>query len=425
MSCSLDCHTDTGDAGHKMKILYISQYFPPEVGAPSARVYEFAHYWSKMGHEVKVLTAFPNHPTGVVPEEYRGRIFQRESMDGIEVVRTWVFAAPNKGFAKRVINYLSFPISAVLLGTPMIDGCDVIIATSPQFFVAAAGYIMSTFKRRKFVFEVRDLWPGSIEAVGAMSNRPVLRILRSIEEFLYRRADKIIAVADSTRDILSGRGVPWSKIHIVPNGADIDFFRPGPKDNHIRRKYGITEDDFVVSYIGTHGMAHGLETVLDAALHFRDNSQMKFCFVGEGAEKERLVKIAKGYALSNAMFIDQQPRELMPYFYQASDICLVPLIDRPLFSAVIPSKMFEIMSCSRPVILSARGESRALLERANAGIAIEPENSAQLVDAVSYLYENNDLANSLGVNGRAFMEEHYSREKMAANYIEVLSSSQM
>lgn len=408
-----------------MKILYISQYFPPEIGAPSARVYELARHWNKMGHEVKVLTAFPNHPTGVIPEEYRGEIFRRESVDGIEVIRTWVLATPNKGFAKRIINYLSFPISAVLLGTPMIDACDVIIATSPQFFVAAAGYIVSRFKKRTFIFEVRDLWPDSIEAVGAMSNRSVLRVLRSIEEFLYRRADKIIAVADSTRDILSRRGVPQSKIYIIPNGADINLFRPGPKQNHIREKYGITDNEFIVSYVGTHGMAHGLETVLDAALHFQDDSHIKFLFVGEGAEKEKLIKIAKTYALSNAIFVDQQPKELIPYFYQASDLCLVPLIDRPLFSAVIPSKMFEIMSCSRPVVLSARGESRALLERANAGIAIEPESSTQLIDAVSRLYKNSDLANSLGSNGRAFIEEYYSREKMATNYIEVLSSSQL
>ena len=376
-----------------------------------------------MGHEVKVLTGFPNHPTGVIPEEYRGEIRRREIVDGIEVIRTWVFATPNKGFVKRVINYISFPISAILLGTPVIGSCDVVIATSPQFFVGGAGYIIGKFKRRRFIFEVRDLWPDSIEAVGAMSNRPILHILRSIEQFLYRRADKIIGVANSTKDILSKRGVLKSKIYVVPNGADVNLFSPGPKQNHVRSEYGIAEDDFVISYIGTHGMAHGLETVLDAALRFRDNGCIKFLFVGEGSEKEKLINMAKCYALKNVMFIDQQPKNLIPYFYQASDICLVSLMDKPLFRAVVPSKMFEIMSCARPLVLSVRGEACNLLRRANAGISIEPENPNQLVDAILSFYRHRNLADSLGNNGREFVEKFFSRRKMAVDYIEILSSN--
>jgi len=405
-----------------MKILYLSQYFPPEIGAPSARVYEFARCWVEMGHEVKVLTAFPNHPTGIIPDEYKGEIFRRESVDGIEVVRTWVFATPNKGFLKRIINYLSFPISAILMGLPRVGECEVVIATSPQFFVAAAGYIAGIFKRKPFIFEVRDLWPDSIEAVGAMSNKLILKTLRCIEEFLYRRSSKIIAVANSTRDILSSRGVPESKIHIIPNGADIDLFCPGNKQNQVREKYGIKESEFLVSYIGTHGMAHGLETVLEAASALADNNDVRFLLVGEGAEKEKLVNMAKSRNIENVMFLDQQSKDLIPSFYQASDVCLVPLIDRPLFSAVIPSKIFEIMSSSRPVILGVRGEALALLEQAEAGIAVEPENPGEMVDAIERLYKNRELASSLGSNGRKFIEEHYSRNRMAENYIEVLSS---
>jgi len=276
---------------------------------------------------------------------------------------------------------------------------------------------------RKFIFEVRDLWPDSIEAVGAMSNQSVLQALRSIEEFLYRRADKIIAVAYSTRDILSKRGVPKSKIHVVPNGADINLFRPGPKQNHIRNEYGLAENDFVVSYIGTHGMAHGLETVLEAARHLQDNRHMKFLFVGEGAKKEDLITLSKQYELKNVFFINQQPKDLIPYFYQASDVCLVPLIDQPLFSAVIPSKMFEIMSCGCPIILSVRGEACSMLERANAGIAIEPEDPDQLVDSILQLSKNGDQSRTLGNNGRKFIEKYFSREKMAIDYIKVLSSN--
>lgn len=394
------------------------------MGAPSARVYELARYWRGMGHEVKVLTGFPNHPTGIIPPEYRGYITRREFIDDIEVIRTWIFAAPNRGFVKRVLNYLSFPISAVVLGTHKSGDCHVIIATSPQFFVAAAGYIISILKRRKFVFEVRDLWPDSIQAVGAMSNGIILGALRSIEEFLYRRANKIIAVAYSTRDILSKRGVPISKIHIVPNGADINLFRPGPKQNYIRQKYNIGDKDFLVSYIGTHGMAHGLKKVLDAALQLKDNDKVKFLFVGEGAEKEKLKKIAIDYGLNNVKFIDQQSKDVIPYFYQASDACLVPLINQPLFSAVIPSKVFEIMSCARPIILSVKGEACSMIQRANAGITIEPENHQQLVNALLKLYRDKDLADTLGNNGRNFIQKYFSREKMAKDYIEILTSIQ-
>lgn len=406
-----------------MRILYVSQYFPPEMGAPSARVYELARYWSGMGHQVKVLTAFPNHPTGIIPPEYKGDIIRREFIDNIEVIRTWIFAAPNKGFVKRVMNYLSFPITAVLLGTPMTGACDVVIATSPQFFVAAAGYIVSILKRKKFIFEVRDLWPDSIEAVGAMSNKFILGVLRSIEEFLYRRANKIIAVAYSTREILSKRNVPSSKIDVVPNGADINLFRPGPKKNLIREKYGLAENDFVVSYIGTHGMAHGLKTVLDTALLVKDKNNIKFIFVGEGAEKGKLKETAKNYGLKSVQFIDQQSKDIIPYFYQASDACLVPLINQPLFSAVIPSKMFEIMSCARPIILSVKGEACAMIEKANAGITIAPENPDQLANAILRLYNDDHLSTSLGNNGRSFIEKHFSREKMAIDYIEILTST--
>ena len=287
--------------------------------------------------------------------------------------------------------------------------------------MAAAGYIISVLKRRKFIFEVRDLWPDSIEAVGAMSNQFILGALRSIEEFLYRRADKIIAVAYSTREILTKRGIPKSKIEVVPNGADINLFTPGPKQNYIRKEYGISEGDFLVSYIGTHGMAHGLKTVLDTALLVKDKDNIKFIFVGEGAEKEKLIETAKSYDLKNVRFIGQQNKNVIPYFYQASDACLVPLINQPLFSAVIPSKIFEIMSCARPIILSVKGEACAMIERANAGITIEPENPNHLADAILRLYNDNNLSTTLGNNGRSFIEKYFSRERMALDYIGILT----
>lgn len=397
-----------------MKILYISQYFPPEIGAPSVRVYELARHWIKMGHQVKVLTAFPNHPTGIIPKEYRGEVFRREFIDGIEVIRTWVFATPNRGFTKRIFNYLSFPISAILMGSPMIGACDVVIATSPQFFVAAAGFIVGRFKRKPYIFEVRDLWPDSIIAVGAMKNKLVLNSLSSMEHFLYKRAAGIVGVAESVKKVIASRAGRHPKIAIIPNGVDTDFFAAAEAGNP-------PEDEFLVSYIGTHGLAHGLETVLDAAEKLRDYN-IKFRFVGEGAEKEELVRSAKRRNLQSVSFIPGQPHELIPDFYRASNVCLVPLKDREVFSLTIPSKIFEIMACRRPVILGVRGESRRVLEKARAGIAVEPENASALADAILTLYNDAEKCEIMGANGWDFVRKHYSREKLSKEYIKFLTS---
>jgi len=395
-----------------MKILYISQYFPPEIGAPSNRVYELARHWINMGHQVKVLTAFPNHPTGIIPEEYKGEVFRREFVDGIEVIRTWVFAAPNKGFTKRIINYLSFPMSAILMGIPTIGACDVVIATSPQFFVAAAGFVVSRFKRKPYIFEVRDLWPDSIVAVGAMKNKVILNSLKSIEHFLYRRSDGIVGVAESVEKVISSRAGGRPNMAIIPNGVDSDFFAATEVENP-------PEDEFLVSYIGTHGLAHGLETVLDAAERLRDYN-IKFRFVGEGAEKENLVQSARQRNLQSVSFLPGQPHESIPGFYRASHVCLVPLKDREVFSLTIPSKIFEIMACRRPVILGVKGESCRVLEKAHAGIIVEPENASALADAILTLYNDAKKCKTMGINGRNFVKEHYSRENLSKKYIEFL-----
>lgn len=380
------------------------------MGAPSARVYELARYWVEMGHKVKVLTAFPNHPTGIIPPEYKGQVFRREFVNGIEIIRTWVFATPNRGFTKRIVNYISFPVSAILLGIPLVHSCDVIIATSPQFFVGAAGFIISRFKRKPFVFEIRDLWPDTIIAVGALKNRIILDLLRSIERFLYKRASGIVGVAESARDVLSKRAGRQPKIAIIPNGVDMDFFMSAEK-----RKDG----EFLVSYIGTHGMCQGLGVVLDAAEKLRD-SKIKFLFVGEGAEKEKLIKDAQRRGLLSVTFLPGQPRELVPGFYRTSDVCLVLLKDREVFSFTIPSKIFEIMACARPIILGVKGESKRVLERANAGIAIEPENASALADAILMLYNNPRQAEILGRNGQAFVAEQFSRKRLSEKYLEFL-----
>jgi glycosyltransferase involved in cell wall biosynthesis len=404
-----------------LNILFISQYFPPEMGAPAARTYELAKHWVRSGHSVTVLTAFPHHPTGVIPKEYRKKIFLRERVEGIQVVRSFVYATANKGFLKRTLSYLSFMSSAILF-SPLVKGpFQVVVATSPQFFVAVAGCFISRLKRRPFIFEVRDLWPESIVAVGALRNPAIIRLLTKIEFFLYTKASLIVGVAESTRRILVERGIPSSKIEIVPNGVDADLFSHPAEGMEVRRQHHI-DGKFIVSYIGTHGMAHALHRVLDAANLLREEDDIHFLFVGEGAEKEDLVRYSAILALPNVTFLGQQDHEAIPAFLSASDVSLVSLRDAPLFSAVLPSKMFEIMGAGRPVILGVRGEARELLERADAGLYVEPEDPQQLRDAILRLYRDEAMRRRLGENGRRFVLAHHSREHLAQRYADVLQT---
>lgn len=393
------------------------------MGAPAARVHELSRAWVRRGHRVTVLTAFPHHPTGIIPEGYRGRRMMRESVDGIEVLRTWVYATPNKGFAKRSLSYISFMCSALALGLPWVSGrrFDAVVATSPQFFVAVAGWLIAAALKCPFVFEVRDLWPASIEAVGAVKDRTVIRALEKVEMTLYRQARLIVAVADSTVGILARRGVPARKIAVIKNGVDLSRFQPAPRDNSVRREYGL-DGKFVCSYIGTIGMAHALDVMLEAADRTRGDSGITYLVVGEGARREELEGEAKRRGLSNLIFTGQQPRERVAEFLAASDAVLVHLRKAELFESVIPSKIFEIMGAARPIIMGVGGEAGALVAQARSGIAIEPENAADLVAAIETLRRDPRAAEGMGRMGREFVIENFDRDHLADRYIELLEA---
>ena len=404
-----------------MRILYVSQYFPPEMGAPAARVYELSREWAALGHHVTVLTGFPHHPTGVVPAEYRGEWLRREDVDGIHVIRAPIFAAPNRGLVRRSASYLSYAASASLLGPWLSGRPDVVIATSPQMLTAVAGAWLARWKRVPFVFEVRDLWPRSIVEVGAMrANHPVIRALEQLELQLYRMAARVVVVTDSFVDELAERGVPRSKLRVVKNGVDLKLFHPAPRENSVRVELGLRPQDFMCLYVGTHGMAHGLTTVLDAAVKLRDNPFIRFVFVGEGAEKTKLKERARELELTQVTFVDKQSRVRIQEFLAASDVSLVLLRDRPLFRTVLPSKIFEILGAGRPLILGVEGEAKAVVEAAGAGIAIPPEDSKALVAAIEALQRDPQRGHDMGRRGRAFVETNFSRPVLAARYLEVL-----
>jgi glycosyltransferase involved in cell wall biosynthesis len=411
-----------------MRILYVSQYFPPEMGAPAARAAELSRHWAATGHEVTVLTGFPNHPTGVVPSAYRDkfrRLVVRENTDGVNVVRTWLLPFPNRKAHERMLNYSSFCASAASTGL-FLSRPDVVIGTSPQLLVGLSGWWLARWKRVPFVFEVRDLWPESLAAVGmGESNSLVHRVLGKIAGFLYRRSDRVVVVTPAFEDYLVERWrVPRQKISVIENGVETQLFAPEP----FTRQAGAglmreldAEGKFIVSYIGTMGMAHGLETILAAAAQLRDaNPEIIFLMVGEGAAKERIAALARERGLNNLRFVDQQPREKIPAYICASEVCLVLLKKTDLFKTVIPTKMLEFMSCARPVILGVEGLARAILEEARAGLAIEPENSNALVNAIRYLSANREIACALGQNGREHIVRKFSRRQTAEKYIQVL-----
>ncbi len=411
-----------------MKILYVSQYFPPEMGAPAARAAELARYWARAGHEVTVLTGFPNHPTGVMPPEYREkfrRLVVREQADGVSVVRTWLLPFPNRKAYERMLNYSSFCLSAATTGL-FLPRPDVVIATSPQLLVGLSGWWLARWKRVPYVFEVRDLWPESLAAVGMGDGNSLLhRALAKIAGFLYRRSDRVVVVTPAFEDYLVEHWrVPREKISVIENGVETAVFAPEPfpeeRASGLRRELGA-EGKFVVSYIGTMGMAHGLETILAAASRFRDtNPEIVFLMLGEGAEKERIVALAQERVLSNLRFVDQQPREKVPAYICASDVCLVLLKKTDLFKTVIPTKMLEFMSCARPVILGVDGQARAILEEAGGGLAIEPENSDALQNAIRYLAANPEAAREMGQNGRQHILRKFSRQETAEKYVHTL-----
>ena len=407
-----------------MKILYVSQYFPPEMGAPAARADELSRHWARLGHHATVLTGFPNHPTGVIAPEWRSRLRNlrySEAIDGVQVERTWLWPLPNRKAHERIRNYVSFCISAAISGLDL-PKPDVVIGTSPQLLVALAAWWLSWWKRVPFVFEVRDLWPESLAAVGAGGEGSLLhRALGAIAGFLYRRADRIVVVTPAFKDhLIRHWRVPADKIAIVENGVETDLFRPDPAAEEIRKQFDFG-DRFLICYIGTMGMAHGLETLIAAAIELQTMlPNALFLLIGEGAEKQRIIELAAARGLANIRFLDQQPRQQIPAFISAADLCLVMLKKTELFKTVIPTKLLEYMACERPVIVAVDGQARQVVEDASAGVFVEPEDSQALAKAIYELSHSPNERQQMGINGRRYIIAKLSRAQTAREYVAVL-----
>lgn len=370
-----------------MHILFLTDNFPPEVNAPASRTFEHCMEWIKLGADITVITCAPNFPQGKVYSGYVNKIYSHEIINGINVIRVWSYITKNEGFFKRMLDYLSFCLSSFIAG--LFIRADIIIATSPQFFTTWAAYGISKVKRKPWIFELRDLWPESIKSVGAMSGNLILGLLEKIELSLYKDATLVIALTDAFKKNLVSRGIAKEKIHVVTNGSNIDLFRPQEKDNYLLRELSL-EAKFVIGYIGTHGMAHGLEFIVNAIANISDEN-IHFLFIGDGARKNAVVKLADDKGIKNTTFLPPIAREEVPRYISVIDVMLVPLIKSDTFKTVIPSKIFEGAAMRKPILLGVEGEALEIIERYEAGICYEPENERNFIEQVTYLKNNKDL----------------------------------
>jgi len=401
-----------------MKILFLTHYFYPEVNAPAARTLEHCRVWVEAGHEVTVVTNVPNHPKGEIYPGYKNALYQSEVIDGIKVVRLFTWVAPNAGFLKRVVNFLTYMFMAIF-AAPFLPKADVVVSTSPQFFAGLAGYFVKLIKRARWVLEIRDLWPESAIAVGAISNGTLVKATEGLESFMYRKADAVVSVTDSFVTHIAARGVPESRIHVIKNGVDLAFYNPNvPRDEDAVDSR--LKGKCVAAYVGTHGMAHALHTILEAAEILKDRDDIVFLMVGDGAEKKKLVEQRDRMQLDNVIMLDQKPKDAMPSIWAVTDVSLVLLKNEDLFKTVLPSKIVESMAMRRPIVLGVRGEAQALVESAGAGICIEPENAQELADAVVELADNRDKAELLGTAGRGFVESNFDRRVLALRLENIL-----
>lgn len=405
-----------------MRILFLSHYFPPEVNAPASRTFDHCVRWARAGHDVTVVTCAPNCPSGAVYPGYKNRFLRQvEQVEGVRVVRVWTYLAPNAGAGRRIVNFLSYLLSAVI-ACFRLPRPDVVVATSPQFFCGWAGVIVSRLKRVPLILEIRDIWPESIQAVGAMRSRPLLRILEFLERWMYLAATEIVTVGEGYRTKILEKVNAADRISVIMNGVDLANYAPREADAAWLRQWGL-EGKFVCSYIGTLGMAHGLEVVVEAAktLRQKGRSDIRFCLVGEGAMRKPLTqRIARENVSEMVVLTGQLPKDMVPVVLASSHACLIHLKKCQLFETVVPSKIFEAMAMGRPIIMGVRGPARDIVMQSGAGVEMEPDSAPSLVEAVETLADDRALLARLGRTARQRVAADFNRDVLAARFLELM-----
>lgn len=398
-----------------MKIIIISQHFPPEPGSAAIRMYELAEYLVKNGHKVTVITPFPNYPQGIIYKKYRGKFYMKERLGNLTIIRTFVYASPKRReFIHGLLYYLSFALTSIF-GAFTILKHELIYVYSPPYFLGLSAYIIGKIFNIPYVLEINDLWPKSAIDMGIIKNRLIIKLARKIEKFIYQKAKKIFVYSNRMRQEIIKTGITEGKIEIHPLWIDTNSFKPDKTSyNSIREQYGLSEK-FIVMYAGNMGVAQGLHYVIECAKILRKIDKIFFVLIGEGIEKAKLVHQTKRYRLKNILFIPQQPIEIIPRFLSAADVLLVHLNKAPSRLGTIPAKILSYMSCGRPIISGVEGETADLITKSNCGINIEPQNPEAMARAIMYLYNNQHLRAQLGENARNYAIKYFDKNKLLKN----------
>ena len=401
-----------------MRFLFLTQYYPPEIGAPQTRLKSMGIELVKLGHQVEVVTALPNHPTGRIFPNYKGKFYVKENIDEITIHRVWLYAATGAGI-KRVTNYFSFTLTC-LFGLLRCQKPDYIFVESPPLFLSTPAYLMSLIWKRPFIFNVADLWPDSAKKLDLLKEGLIFRLLSRLEKWTYRKALFVNAVTEGIHDILlKEKNVPKEKVLFLPNGVDTALFDIRKKNEEIAAKFGLA-DKKVVLYAGTHGFAHGIEVALKAASCLKPREDIVFVFVGDGSEKKTLVRLAKEMALSNVLFFDPVPLNVIADLYSIASIGLSTLRNSSLFEATRPVKIYPAMASGVPILYSGSGEGARLVEQHETGIVVPPEDPQALAAAVLKIIDDEVYSKKLGKNGRCFVEEHLSWNYIVNEWLDQL-----
>lgn len=407
-----------------MKLLILTQYFPPEIGAPQNRLFELAVRLQKKGIDVSVLTAMPNYPQMKIHENYKGKCYCKEMLNNLEIHRAWIYVSRSKAVISRLLNYFSFVISAFFVGLFKIKKQDVLMVESPPLFLGITAYLLAKLKGAKMVFNVSDLWPESAEKLEIISNKTLLSMATKLEEFCYRKAALISGQTQGIVKNISGR-FPNKKVYWLKNGVDINFYDVNKtiEENAWRKEHNYSSGNFILFYGGIIGHAQGLDVILNAAKELENYENIKFVLLGNGPEKEKLLKLKAELGLNNLQFFDAVPKSQMQKIIMDTNASIIPLKRLDLFKGAIPSKIFENLALKKPIILGVEGEAEELfIQQGKCGVSFTPEDSEDLAKQILHLYNNPNLVKELGENGLAYVSENFNRDKIAEDFFKQISS---
>jgi glycosyltransferase involved in cell wall biosynthesis len=404
-----------------MKILFLTQYYPPEIGAPQNRLHELALRLNQQPDiKVDVLTAMPNYPKMEIHEAYKGKRFIMEKIDDVQVYRSRIFVKKSKSIFFRLLNYFSFVWTSFWTGWKRLPKYDYILVESPPLFLGISGYLLCKLKKAKLIFNVSDLWPESAEKLGLVTNKLFLKSATVLEEFLYRKSALITGQTQGIVENISSR-FPKKEVYWLPNGVDVDYYDNSKIESSWRIKQGFNETDLLILYAGIIGHAQGLETILQAAKLVENEQGVHFIFLGDGPIKDDLMNLKEKLNLKQVHFFDPVTKKDMPHIIKSCDLSVVPLRKLPLFEGAIPSKIFECLAMEKPVLLGVIGEAKALfIDEGQAGLAFEPENALDLSKRVNEIVNGKHNLAQLGSNGRKYVSEKFNRNQITQDFYQVL-----